>query len=149
MSWDNIDTSKEDLTSPELCVLFSVLFTQEYAKHTEGQTRRENYGGATSQQGFPQQTTHYGDNYNTASKHHCLLWKSIKDKLENLDVSHTGGANGQQHSRPADIEIIIQQESWIFIIRPGGCWLVNNESARNILVLYRLSLYPPGSQQVK
>ena len=126
----------------------SVLFTQEYAKHTEGQTRRENYGGATSQQGFSQQTTHYGDNYNTASKHHYLLWKSIKARLENLDVSHTCWANSQQHSRPTDIEIIIQQESWIFIIRAR--WLeLNNESARNILLLYPLSLYPPGSQQVK
>ena len=58
------------------------------------------------------------------------------------------GANSQeQYYRPTDIEIIIQQDPGS--LSSGLAELGNNESARNILVLSPLSLYPPGTQQVK
>ena len=94
-------------------------------------TQARKLRGAASQQEYSQQTTHYGDNYNTASKHHYLLWKSIKAKLENLDVSHTSWASSQQqHNRPTDIEIIIQQI--LDLYHPAGPRVNNSSSLRGI-----------------
>ena len=126
------------------------VWTQEYTKHTEGHTGEKTTGGSKS-------TGILATNN--------PLWRqlqySLKTPLPFMEVNQ-----GQQLGKfrcfphlpgqqPAAGQTADQQTLKLSSSRDPGSLssglaeLGNNESARNILVLSPLSLYPPGTQQVK